>query len=118
MKIRELIGESVGTFILVLVGCGSVAADVSYGTFGSLFNIAAMWGIGVTLAIYVANVFGSSHLNPAVSVAMCFSRDLPWKKLPTIVLSQFVGAILAGLSVYLIFGQGILDFEWAKDISR
>lgn len=65
---REFIGELFGTFLLVLFGCGSVAVSVLYNANQSLFQIALIWGIGVSLAIYATRHLSCAHLNPAVTV--------------------------------------------------
>jgi glycerol uptake facilitator protein len=67
---REFIGELLGTFIMVLFGCGSVAVSVLFNTHQGLFQIAIVWGLGVSLAIYATRHLSCAHLNPAVTLAM------------------------------------------------
>jgi glycerol uptake facilitator protein len=50
---REFIGEALGTFMLVLFGCGSVAVSVLFDAHQGLMQVGLAWGIGVTLAIYL-----------------------------------------------------------------
>lgn len=116
--IKECLGEFIGTYLLVLIGCGTVALDVVYGTFGSLAIIALLWGIGVALAIYSTRGYSSSHLNPAVSIAMVISRDLPIKKLLPFIAFQFLGAYLAGSTLLLLFDDALLSFESNQGILR
>ncbi len=66
---REFIGEALGTFILVLFGCGSVAISVWFDATQGLMQIALAWGISVMLAIYLTRHLSCAHLNPAVSLA-------------------------------------------------
>ena len=75
---REVIGETLGTFLLVLVGCGSVATTVLFHAHQGLLSIALVWGIGVTLAIYLTRRLSCAHLNPAVTVtsAICLVAPL------------------------------------------
>ena len=115
---NEYLGELLGTFILVFIGCGSVALDVIYGTFGSLTMVALVWGAGVALAIFATRNYSPAHLNPAVSVAMWFSKRYPLKKLGLYVISQFIGALLAGVALYLIFASDLAAFEIANSIVR
>ena len=75
---REVIGETLGTFLLVLLGCGSVATAVLFHAHQSLLPIALVWGIGVTLAIYLTRHLSCAHLNPAVTVAMAVSGRMAW----------------------------------------
>lgn len=119
MKLKkEFIGETLGTFILVLFGCGSVAVSVLFNAFSGLFQIAMVWGIGVTLAIYLTRHISCAHLNPAVSLAMAISNRMKWNKLPTYLLAQFVGAFLAGLVLYVLFAPSIENYEQIKAITR
>lgn len=53
---KAFVGELIGTFVLTLFGCGSVAVAVLFGEYGSIFQIALVWGIGVTLAIYLTRL--------------------------------------------------------------
>ena len=43
---KAFVGELIGTFVLTLFGCGSVAVAVLFGEYGSIFQIALVWGIG------------------------------------------------------------------------
>lgn len=115
---KEFIGETLGTFLLVLFGCGSVAVSVLFNGFNGIFQIAIVWGIGVTLAIYLTRHLSCAHLNPAVSLAMVIGRRMNARKLPAYLLAQISGAILAGLVVYLLMGPSISAFESAHGIVR
>jgi len=115
---KELIGETLGTFILVLFGCGSVAVSVLFGAYQGLMQIALAWGIGVTLAIYMTRHISCAHLNPAVSLAMVISKRMKSSKLPVYLIGQFTGALLAGLTIYLLFAPSISAFESAHGIIR
>ena len=69
-SMKGFIGEMLGTFILTFLGCSSVAVAVLFGEYNSIFQIGLVWGIGVTLAIFLTRHICNAHLNPAVSVAM------------------------------------------------
>lgn len=115
---KEFIGEALGTFILVIFGCGSVAVSILFDGYSGLLQIALIWGIGAALAIYLTRHLSCAHLNPAVSIAMVVSRRMSVKKLPTYLLAQFSGAFLAGLIIYLLFAQSISSYESAHGIIR
>lgn len=115
---KEFIGETLGTFLLVLFGCGSVAVSVLFGAYQGLMQIALAWGIGVTLAIYLTRHLSCAHLNPAVSVAMVIGKRMSVRKLPIYLLAQFVGAFLAGLVLYLLFAPSISVYESIHHIIR
>lgn len=115
---KEFIGESLGTFILVLFGCGSVATSVLFDAYHGIIQIALAWGVGVTLAIYLTRHLSCAHLNPAVSIAMVLSKRMNKKKLPAYLLAQLFGAVVAGLTIYLLFEPSIVSFESKHSIVR
>jgi len=112
---RELIGEALGTFLLVLFGCGAVAVSVLFHAHQGLMQVALAWGIGVTLAIYLTRHLSCAHLNPAVSLAMVVSGRMSPRKLPVYLASQFAGAIVAGLVLYALFASSIAAYEVVND---
>ena len=115
---KEFLGESLGTFILTLFGCGSVAVAILFGEYVSIFQIAIVWGLGITLAIYLTRFLCGAHLNPAVSIAMVLSRRMKVGKLPVYIVAQFVGAVLAGFALYLLFNPSIMHYEALHSIVR
>lgn len=115
---KEFLGEFIGTFIIVLFGCGSVAGAVLFGAYSSLFEVAFTWGLGVTIAIFCSRNLSPAHLNPAVSLAMTLAKKLEAKKLLPYVGAQFVGAFVGGLAIYALFGQSIAHYETVNGIVR
>jgi len=115
---KEFKGEVLGTFVLVLFGCGSVAVTVLFGAHQGLLQIALAWGFGVTLAIYLTRHLSCAHLNPAVTLAMVISKRMSLKKLPVYFIAQFTGAFIGGIAVYLLFSPSISSFESAHGIIR
>lgn len=84
----EFTGELIGTFILVFFGCGSVAVTVLFSSHVGLFQVAAVWGLGVALAIYATRHLSCAYLNPAVSLAMVIGGRMSLRKLPVYVTAQ------------------------------
>ena len=115
---KAFVGELIGTFALTLFGCGSVAVAVLFGEYGSIFQIALVWGIGVTLAIYLTRHLSCAHLNPAVTVAMVLSKRMKADKLLSYLLAQFAGAFLAGAVLYGLLAPTISAYELAHGIVR
>jgi len=118
--LRIYLAEVVGTFLLVLFGTGSVAAAVVTGAQVGLWQVAVVWGFGVSLAIYATAAVSGAHLNPAVSLAMAIFRpsDFPRQRLLPYWGAQLLGAILAGLVVLVAFGSFIDRFEVDHDLVR
>ena len=118
MRLKAFAGEMLGTFVLTLFGCGSVAVSILFNAHQGLMQVALAWGIGVTLAIYLTRHLSCAHLNPAVSIAMAVSGRMKANKLPIYILAQFLGAILAGVAIYLLFNPSIVAFEAAHQMVR
>ena len=118
--LNACMAETLGTFILVLFGIGSVAAAVYTGAQVGLWQVAAVWGFGVTIAIYVSGAVSGAHLNPAVSLAFAiFRRDqFPVNRLFAYWGSQLLGAVLAGITVLVLFNPFIDKFEADNGIVR
>ena len=115
---REFLGEFLGTFLMVTFGCGSVAVAILFDAHQGLFQIAAIWGIGVSLAIYATRHLSRAHLNPAVTLAMVVSKRMISRKMPVYLAAQFMGAFTSGVVLYLLFGSSITSFENASGIVR
>lgn len=115
---NAFIGEMIGTFIMILFGCGTVAVTVLFGSLVGQFQIAVCWGIAITLAIYVTRNICCAHFNPAVSVAMVITKRMKANKLPVYLGGQFVGAFAGALLVYGLFAPSIRAFEQTNGIIR
>ncbi|MBM3946260.1 MAG: aquaporin [SAR202 cluster bacterium] len=117
---KRCVAEAAGTFLLVLFGTGAVASAVLTGALVGLWQVAVVWGLGVTLAIYATAAVSGAHLNPAVSLAFAiFRRDeFPARRLPWYWASQLAGAVLGGLVILWVFGPFIVRFEKANALTR
>jgi glycerol uptake facilitator protein len=118
MYITACIGEFLGTFLLVFFGTSIVAVAVLFNAPAGLVQVAAVWGIGVTLSIYATRHLSCAHLNPAVSLAMVCAGRMNLSLLPFYWISQLSGAVFAGLAVLLLFHGSISSYEVAHAISR
>jgi glycerol uptake facilitator protein len=115
-----LVGEALGTFLLVLFGTGSVACAVLTGALNGLWQVAVVWGFGVTIAIYCSAALSGAHLNPAVSLALALLRpsSFPIRRLLPYCLAQLGGAVGAGLVVWAIFAPFLARFEAKEGLVR
>ena len=102
--VTELIGEFLGTALLVLLGNGVVAGVVLAKTKNNNAGwlvITTGWGIAVAIAAFVSGKLGPAHLNPAVSLAFALKGDLPWASLVPYVVAQVLGAMVGSFLVWL-----------------
>jgi glycerol uptake facilitator protein len=113
-----VIGEFVGTFMLVFFGCGSVAAAVTTGAAVGVFQVAIIWGLGIATAIYLTASLSGAHLNPAVTISFAAWGDFPWRRVPGYIITQIMGAMAASAVILVIFGGAIHEFETRNGIVR
>jgi aquaporin Z len=95
--------EFLGTFWLVLGGCGSAVLAASFPKVGiGLLGVALAFGLTVlTMAFAIGHISGC-HLNPAVSVGLWAGGRFPASKLLPYIVAQVLGAIAAGGVLYVI----------------
>src|SRR4051812_12124553 len=115
---KWVIGEFFGTFLLVFFGCGSVCAAVTTGAQVGVFQVAIVWGIGITTAIYLTGSLSSAHLNPAVTIASAAWSRFPARLVVPYVGVQILGAFAGAAVLYSIFSGPIASYEAKHGIVR
>jgi aquaporin Z len=101
--VRKLGAEFIGTFWLVLGGCGSAVLAAAFPELGIGFvGVALAFGLTVlTMAFAIGHISGC-HLNPAVSIGLWIGGRFSSKELAPYIIVQVLGAILAGAVLYVI----------------
>jgi len=99
---RACFAEAIGTFALVFVGCGAVAADSLTGGLGTV-GIAMAFGLVVMAMIYAVGNVSGAHFNPAVTVGFWLAGRFELRCVPFYVLSQTLAAIAAAVVLWLLF---------------
>ncbi|MFG0249476.1 MAG: MIP/aquaporin family protein [Phycisphaeraceae bacterium JB051] len=115
---HQCIAECLGTYTLVFFGVGSVHVAVLTGMISGVWQVASIWAVAITMAIHTFGSISGAHINPAITLAFAVFRDFEWKKVPSFISSQLLGAILAAATLYLLFKHLITDFETAHTITR
>ena len=115
---RALIGEYIGTFILVFFGVGAVNAAVVTGAQAGLWQVAVVWAFGVSLGIYTAGSLSGAHINPAITAAFAIFDRFPWSRVVPYWIAQIAGAACASLVLYAMFSDAIIEFERAHGLLR
>lgn len=102
---KKLIAEFIGTFCLVLFGCGAAVvsgvADTGPSGIG-LLGISFAFGLAVVAMAYAVGPISGCHINPAISIAMLVAGKLSVKDTVGYVIAQTVGAIAAAGVLFLI----------------
>src|SRR5882757_655804 len=100
---KRAAAEFLGTFWLVLGGCGSAVLAAAFPGVGiGLLGVSLAFGLTVVTMAYAIGHISGCHLNPAVSIGMWAGGRFPANKLLPYIVSQVLGAILAGGVLYVI----------------
>ena len=113
-----LIGEFLGTLLLVLLGDGVVASSILLNKDADWVLITTGWGLAVTLGVYVSGRLSGGHLNPAVTLALAVRGDVPGRRVPIYWAAQLAGAFVAALLVYADYASAFAAFEVQHGIIR
>jgi aquaporin Z len=106
--------ESLGTFWLVLGGCGSAVLAAGVPVVGiGLLGVSLAFGLTVLTMAYTIGPISGCHLNPAVSIGLWAGGRFPAGKLAPYIVAQVIGAIAAGAVLYLI-ASGAAGFDVSK----
>jgi aquaporin Z len=103
---RRLFAEVLGTFFLVLVAVGGGMVNARFGGQAVPYSARVVAPALMVMAVILfMGAVSGAHLNPAVSIAFALRRDFPWKRVPTYVIAQFAGAVLATLLLWALLGK-------------
>lgn len=108
---KRLGAEFIGTFWLVLGGCGSAVLAAAFPNVGiGLLGVAFAFGLTVlTMAFAIGHISGC-HLNPAVSIGLCAGGRFPANELAPYIIAQVLGGI-AGAAVLFMIASGKPGFD-------
>jgi aquaporin Z len=112
--LKKLFAESLGTFWLVLGGCGSAVLAANFGGEGNplgigLVGVALAFGLTVVTGAYALGHVSGGHFNPAVSAGMWAGGRIPASVMLSYMVAQTFGAILAAALLWHI-AHGRADF--------
>lgn len=113
---KKYLAELIGTFSLVLFGCGSavIAGNSVVGPSGiGLLGIAIAFGFAVVAMAYAIGGISGCHINPAVTIGVLVAGKIELKDAVGYIIAQFVGAILGAAVLYLIL-IGRTDFKMGE----
>ncbi|HWQ25708.1 MAG TPA: aquaporin Z [Chlorobaculum sp.] len=100
---KKYVAECIGTFWLVLGGCGSAVLAAAFPGLGIGFlGVALAFGLTVLTMAYAIGHISGCHLNPAVSIGLWAGGRFSAKELPPYIVAQVAGAISAGGVLFLI----------------
>jgi aquaporin Z len=101
--LAKLVAEFLGTFWLVLGGCGSAVLAAAFPDVGiGLLGVSLAFGLTVLTAAYALGPISGGHFNPAVSIGLWAGGRFPTAHLLPYVVSQVIGGIAGAAMLYLI----------------
>lgn len=109
--VKKLFAEFIGTFWLVLGGCGSAVLAATYPNLGIGFvGVALAFGLTVLTMAYAIGHISGCHLNPAVTLGLVVAGRVEKKYTIPYIISQVLGSLLGAYILYLI-ASGIPSFD-------
>lgn len=107
-KIRKLVAEAVGTFVLVAMGCGAAVALGCNGAVGDAAYVgtALAFGLAVVAMAYAVGPISGCHLNPAISLACAIDKRMSWEDCGMYVIAQCIGAFCGCVPMLVMEGAG------------
>ena len=93
--VRKLAAEFIGTFTMIVVGCGAISVEASQPGVIGHFGISMIFGLVVGAMIYATGHISGAHFNPAVTLGFASTDRFPWKQVPAYVLAQCAAALVA-----------------------
>ena len=116
LKIR-MVAEFIGTFWLVLGGCGSAVLAAAFPGVGiGLLGVSFAFGLTVLTMAYALGHISGCHLNPAVTVGLATGGRFSWSEVVPYAAAQVLGAIAAAALLYLI-ASGKAGFSLAGGLA-
>ncbi|MFC3197740.1 MIP family channel protein [Parapedobacter deserti] len=116
----KFVAEMVGTFGLVLFGCGAAAvagADTIAGLSGlGVLGISFAFGLAVVVFAYAIGGISGCHINPAITIAMLINGKISVTNAVAYIVAQLIGALLGALALQQILSGQVAGFtagEWA-----
>jgi hypothetical protein len=104
MNMKKAIAEFIGTFALVLVGCGAavIGGMASGATSVDALGIGAAFGLTIVAMAYGIGQISGCHINPAVSFGVLVAGRMTMQDFITYVIAQVLGAIAGAVVLYII----------------
>jgi glycerol uptake facilitator protein len=112
----ELIAEFIGSFILIFIGAGCVAALVLNGAQYNIWDVSVIWGLAVSMALYITAAISGAHINPAVTLALAVYRGFPWAKVLPYATAQTAGTFTASAAVYGCTAMGSFSMKRQREL--
>lgn len=108
---RKVAAEFLGTFWLVLAGCGTAVLSAAFPELGvGILGVSLAFGLSLLAMTYAIGHISGCHVNPAVSLGLAVAKRFPVSELWAYIVAQVAGAIVASGVLYVIAsGRPVFD---------
>lgn len=110
MNMKKYLAEMIGTFVLVLMGCGSaIFAGIGLGTTGfgvSTLGVAMAFGLSVVAMAYTIGGISGCHINPAITLGVWANGRMKSSEACMYMIFQIIGALIASAVLYILVHTG------------
>jgi len=100
---RAYLAEMIGTFGLCFIGAGAICTNAYTNGAVGLLGIAVAHGLVLSMMVTVTGYISGGHHNPAVTFAMMITKNISLRKGIGYIISQLVGASIAGFALRAVF---------------
>jgi MIP family channel proteins len=101
---RRVGAECLGTYALVLAGCGAIIVDAQTQALTHV-GVALTFGLVIMVMIAATGHISGAHFNPAVTWAFALTRYFPWREVPAYMGGQFLGSLAATFTLLGLFNR-------------
>lgn len=115
---NECIAEFFGTGLFLFFGTSCLSAIKVAGAQYGLWEISIVWGLGISLAVYLTAGVSGAHLNPAVTLGLWLFASFDGKKVLPFCLAQTAGALFGAAICYLLYHNLFVDYEMVNNMVR
>lgn len=102
----SLMGEFLGTMLLILLGDGvvaGVALNKSKAQNAGWIVVTTAWACAVAIPAFIFGAVSGAHFNPALTIALAAIGKFSWAQVPGYIIAQFLGAIVGAALVWLAY---------------
>ena len=107
----QCIAEFLGTGLFLFFGICCLSALKLTGASLGLWEICIIWGLGISLAVYLTAGISGGHLNPAVTVALWLFACFPGRKVVPYIVAQVAGAFGGAVLAWILYSSLFTQFE-------
>ena len=117
MESKKYLAEFIGTFWLVLGGCGSAVLSAAFPEVGiGLLGVALAFGLTVLTMVYTIGHISGCHLNPAVTIGLWAGGRVKANEILPYIISQVLGGI-AGAGILYLIASGQMGFDISNGLA-